>query len=571
MATSNQAQSEASSIRDTGPAAYLLEKVEAGEDIVVIDLFAGAGGMSTGAIRVLRRIADEVGQPVEEIAEVIAVNHWSCAIGSHSKNHSWATHFHSKIQELRPRDIVKDERTDLEEGDEIDLLIGCPDCTYFSSARGGGPKDPDSRATPREILDFVERLPVQNLLFENVPEFRNWGPLDADNKVIEEKKGEYFDNWVNALNIEGFAVDWEVLNTANYGDATSRRRLFVAGRKDNGVSWPDQTHSENGDVSGTEEWRTAADIIDWEDPGESLWVRDIDDGRRKPLKNSTMQRIAEGLRRHGNGTLTAFADAIENIGREEVYEMRENIIPASQATTVAESVSEPFLVKYYGTSTARPITGPLDTITSGGEKFALCVPSVTQPAPSTQSINQESLPDPVADGGITPDSAMTMVLGQQSNARPKPATENPLPTIATSGAISRFTAQPLVLPNNTSAQSAPEPYLIEYYGNGTANQTDEPLPTVTTKDRFALVVPELFPVGIDVKFRMLKPEELAAAMGFEGYEFVGNKTETVKQIGNAVPVNTAESLCSELLLGSRPTLDSFNNLGQGKSNPKAGA
>jgi DNA (cytosine-5)-methyltransferase 1 len=625
MATNSTPASQQSSIDRTGPAAELFETVEAGEKIVVVDLFAGAGGMSSGAIRVLKRIADEVGKPVDEIAEVIAVNHWSCAIDTHSENYPWATHFHSKIQELRPRDIIKDERTDLEKGDTIHLLIGCPDCTYFSSARGGGPKDPDSRATPREILDWVERLDVRNLLFENVPEFRSWGPLDSNNEVIESKKGEYFDNWINALNIEGFSVEWNILNAADYGDATSRRRLFVAGRKDSGVSWPKQTHSENGNVSGTEDWRTAADIIDWSDPGESIWIRDLEDGRRKPLKNSTMQRIAQGIREHGSDLLKPFADVIEDIGRDDVFEMRENIVPAADAEMVAQSVSDPFLVKYYGTSTTRPLTEPLDTVTSGGGKFALCTPYILGQHSNSiaRAVDERPTPTICTGGKISLLQPDTMVLGQHGGAQAKPVTENPLPTVASKGAISKFSASPFVLPKNGLARglfsnktylekplhtvvagridngytvtpylvpfygersgqkprthgiSDPhptipasaikrgliEPYLVEYYGNGKAQPVDGPLPTVTTKERFALCVPELFPMGIDVNFRMLKPEELAAAMGFENYEFTGNKTETVKQIGNAVPVNTAESLCEELLLGSSLTLDSFTDSG----------
>lgn len=103
------------------------------------------------------------------------------------------------------------------------------------------------------------------------------------------------------------------------------------------------------------------------------------------------------------------------------------------------------------------------------------------------------------------------------------------------------------------------PYLIQYNGNSGAQSLEEPLPTATTKDRFALCVPELFPYGIDVRFRMLQPRELAAAMGFpEDYEFAGNKTETIEQIGNAVPVNLAKSLCTELLAARDPTIRTYN-------------
>ena len=72
---------------------------------------------------------------------------------------------------------------------------------------------------------------------------------------------------------------------------------------------------------------------------------------------------------------------------------------------------------------------------------------------------------------------------------------------------------------------------------------NEPLDTITARDRFALVEPR----GLDIRFRMLQPKELAQAMGFDGYEFAGTKTDQVRQIGNAVAVRTAEALCGEML------------------------
>jgi site-specific DNA-cytosine methylase len=51
----------------------------------------------------------------------------------------------------------------------------------------------------------------------------------------------------------------------------------------------------------------------------------------------------------------------------------------------------------------------------------------------------------------------------------------------------------------------------------------------------------------DIRFRMLRPRELAAAMGFEQYEFTGNREQQVKQIGNAVSVRTARALCLAIL------------------------
>ena len=63
-----------------------------------------------------------------------------------------------------------------------------------------------------------------------------------------------------------------------------------------------------------------------------------------------------------------------------------------------------------------------------------------------------------------------------------------------------------------------EPYVSKYYGTGACQPVDEPLDTVTTKDRFGLVEPYLIPVGdnryLGIRFRMLQPHELAAAQGF---------------------------------------------------------
>ena len=90
------------------------------------------------------------------------------------------------------------------------------------------------------------------------------------------------------------------------------------------------------------------------------------------------------------------------------------------------------------------------------------------------------------------------------------------------------------------------PMLIQYYGNGHAVPLTEPIPTLTTKERYAIVGTDNY--GIELGFRMLQPNELAAATGFPAeYEFTGNKVEVVKQIGNAVTTNFAKALFSQIL------------------------
>lgn len=92
-----------------------------------------------------------------------------------------------------------------------------------------------------------------------------------------------------------------------------------------------------------------------------------------------------------------------------------------------------------------------------------------------------------------------------------------------------------------------EPYLVKFNGTGKANSVDEPLDTITGKDRFGLVIPQLGAI-LDIRFRMLQPHELAAAMSFpKSYSFAGTREDKVAQIGNAVPCRTAKALCKALL------------------------
>jgi DNA (cytosine-5)-methyltransferase 1 len=100
------------------------------------------------------------------------------------------------------------------------------------------------------------------------------------------------------------------------------------------------------------------------------------------------------------------------------------------------------------------------------------------------------------------------------------------------------------------------PFIDDY--EGAPKSVDEPLRTVTSRDRFALCVPELWPWGIDVRYRMLQPRELKQAQGFPAdYDIAGTKTDRTEQIGNAVPVNMAKALCEHVITDENPSLASF--------------
>lgn len=431
--------------------------------VTTIDLFSGAGGFSAG----LQEASDRLGRTLE----LYAVNHWDVAIDSHQVNHPDADHRCAKVENLEPRHVVG--------SDDVELITGGFQCTHYSSARGGKPVDEQERASPWHLLDWVTKLRPSTVIVENVKEFEDWGPV-VDGQPT--RSGEYFASWVDAFEGLGYDVDWRTLVAADYGDPTSRERLFVVARRDEPVTWPEPTHEDN--------WRTASEIIDWSNRGSSIWTR------KTPLVNNTMERIAEGIRRFTSDDLAPYADVVEELGKAEVSQLQEVAVDIADARDVCDIADEPFLV--HGPARAHD-------------------------------------DEPVC--GL----ALPYILGQHSGSIPRNIYERPTPTVAARGAIQLVEPVPIKLDET-------EPFLIEYYGNGGARSVDEPLPTVTTRDRFALIVPECYPWGLDLRYRLLEPHELAAAQGFPpDYEFEGTKGEIKKQIGNAVPVGLATELCGNLL------------------------
>lgn len=444
--------------------------------IRAVDLFCGSGGTSTGLVRACERMGRRV--------ELTAVNHWPIAIETHAANHPWARHECARIDQLDPRAVAPKGR--------IDLLVASPECTHFSRARGGAPVNDQSRASGWDVLRWVERLCPRDVVLENVAEWESWGPVHATtSQPIESRRGETFHAFVGALSSLGYRVEWRRLNAADYGEATTRERLFVRARRGrHAPRWPAPTHTETpgGMFDLGKPWRAAREIIDWQFPSRSIF------GRRTPLKPKTLARIEEGIRRYWG------------------------------------AMAEPFLVILRGTGTARPVDLPVPALTAGGEHVGVCEPFVVSPGgPDLRAGRSTGDPLPTVTGTERFGVVEPFLLAQASLGAPRPVSK-PSPTIVTDGAVSLV-----------------EPLLVSYYGNGGATRVEEPVPTVTTKDRFGL----LEGARLDIRFRMLQPHELSAAMGFPvGYHFAGKRGDIVKQIGNAVCVGVADALCTAALTGA---------------------
>lgn len=526
-----------------------------GAGVHAADLFCGAGGTSLGLARACERLS----RPVH----LSAVNHWQVAVDTHRGNHPWAAHYCARVESLDPRKVIP--------GGKLDIVVAGVECTHHSRARGGQPMNDQSRASAWHVLHWAEQLRSSEILIENVPEFLQWGPLDSNGKAIPGTRGDTFRAFVQALESLRYRVEWRLLTCADYGDPTTRRRFFLRARADRGtIYWPEASHAKlpRGDA---EPWKTARQIIDWSDLGESIF------SRSRPLKPRTIERIAEGIRRFCGANAEPFLVMLYGTGTVRSVDRP---VPTVTADGQHIALASPFFTMLYGRSTVADIDRPSPTVTAGPGHIALTTPFITSVTHGDRPHAPRSLDDPLST--VTTHNGFGIVspflLPTDGPYRPREdqaprSLDRPLNTVrASRGAghlvtpfiVPHFGERPGQTPRTHSldepcptvtatkgAGSLVTPFLVSYYGTGGPKSVEQPLRAVTTRDRFGLVTPD--EVALDILFRMLKPEELAAAQGFPPeYRFSGNKTETVRQIGNAVPVHTAEALCfSALAEGAR--------------------
>lgn len=566
----------------------------------IADLFCGAGGTSAGAVEALEHLGFEV--------ELTAVNHWPTAIATHEKNHPGARHLCTGIDSVNPLDYFK--------RGELDMLWASPECTHHSIARGGRPINDQSRSTAWHVLNWAEKLEPSFILLENVPEWETWGPLDENNRPIPSLKGKIFRAMLSGYRALGYKLTHGLFCAADYGDPTTRTRLFVVMVRGNcrrigkklKLVLPSPTHSRSPDLLSPRRWTPAREIIDWSIEGQSIYER------KRPLSPKTMARIEAGLRKfglrnfivpqfgerpgqdprthdlahpapavtsHGAGALVqpflvpqhssngprsidspapTVTTTSRGVGLVEPYIVSwdhtsggpgAGVKPIDEplsaiVTKARHGVAEPFILKLRGGTAAHieassgSVEQPLDTVTANGNHHALAEPFLVQVAHGASGGDESRVrsleaPMPTVCGNRG-DMALVepCLLGQQQGAALRPVSE-PAPTVATAGAIALV-----------------EPFLVSYYGTAKAQSADDPLDTVTTKDRHALVRPVVEIDGaryvLDIRFRMLQPHELALAQGFRrGYKFTGNKTDQVKQIGNAVPRRLARALVAAIV------------------------
>lgn len=544
--------------------------------LLYIDLFCGAGGTSTGVENA--RYEDK------QCAKVVAcVNHDANAIASHAANHPDALHFTEDIRTLELSPLVAHvERMKKIYPDALVVLWASLECTNFSKAKGGQPRDADSRTLAEHLFRYIEDIDPDYIQIENVEEFMSWGDMDEKGHPISKDKGRCYEKWKRNVRKYGYDFDWRILNAADYGAYTTRKRFFgIFAKRGLPIVFPEPTHCKDGknDMFGRlEKWKPVKDVLDFSDEGESIFCR------KKPLAEKTLERIYAGLIKFVAGGKEAFIVKYNSMSRTGKYQApsvdepcpvvatqgrlaldkvnflskqfsgqpdSKNISVESPAGTITCKDHHAFVSAYYGNGHNHSVELPAPTVTTK-DRLALVNSVFIDNQYGTGKPTSIELPV----GTVTTVPKFNMVsckpwIMNTAFSNVGSSIEQPSQTI-TANRKWHYLMNPQFASAGGSVNNPcftliarmdkMPPYLVEVEGGIGIQVTPDDSPmTIKIKEFMALY-------GIiDIKMRMLRIAELKKIMGFpEDYVLIGPQSDQKKFIGNAVEVNMARVLCEAI-------------------------
>ena len=451
--------------------------------LLYIDLFCGAGGTSTGV--------ETARYGGEQCAKVIAcVNHDKNAIASHAANHPDALHFTEDIRTLDLTTLIEHLAICRKQYPKAKIVLWASlECTNFSKAKGGQPRDADSRTLAEHLFRYIEAINPDYIQIENVEEFMSWGKLDENGKPISRLAGTDYTRWVNEVKSHNYNFDFRILNAADFGAYTSRKRFFgIFARPTLPIVFPKATHtkqpvkSENKtlfDEKPLKKWKPVKDVLDFSNEGESIFTR------KKPLSDRTLERIYAGLIKFVAGGKDKFLLKYNSMGQNGRYNAPGVDSPCPTISTQGrlQLCGVKFISKYYSghpESKNKSIDEPADTVTAI-DHHALVNASFIQQRnggnPEHKVISVERPSRTVTATGGNMELVQTRFLrrynGQPNQEVNAVSIDKPAPTLTVVDRLSLIQTK----------------YLCSYSFKDTAKDINHPCPTLLTKDRLSLVSP----------------------------------------------------------------------------------
>lgn len=493
---------------------------------IIIDLFAGAGGVTTGfALAKLFGV---------DIAKVIyCINHDSIALESHAANHPDCIHAAEDIRTAAFAPIVRHLKKMKKQYPNAKVILwASAECTNLSNAKGGMSRDPDSRTLSENLYlrwdhkkkDFVKNSYIQQLdpdyvMVENVREIMAWGPMvekvnlnhkfegypapisylhyDKKKKYFtphwtpeDRNKGKDYQRWVREICDLGYRHEHRLLNAADFGAYTSRLRYFgIFAKHGLPIVWPQATHSKKvttGMFGGLAPWKPVREVLDLDDEGHSIFTRKINMALRPQdrhdLEEKTLERIYAGLIKHVAGGEDAFL--VKHMGNNEHTGINNGKSLNEPCITIACQprlcLATPlFLSKYYGgkpESRNTSLSVPCSTVTTENRMGIVSANFISKNYSGEPEHKNITIDGPA--GSITTADSQALVstnfLTQRNGGNPDErfvSIDGPARTITGTG-------------GNQDLVSAK--FLLKYYGTGVTHSLDKPADTITTKDRMGL-------------------------------------------------------------------------------------
>lgn len=209
--------------------------------IEVVSLFTGAGGLdlgleSTGYFDITARIEAE-----SEYCKTLAI----CQKKGLLRD---AVILERDFREVEPTAVWT------RPGSSFRGIVAGPPCESYSSfGLRKGRSDPRGQLL-FQLIDWIDDSGADFFLIENVPHLTRGANRPG------------FEHLISEFRSRGFSVEFQILNAADYGAATSRKRVIVLGfRGTSALEFPEPSHADpttGSDDSGRNFWVTSGEALE---------------------------------------------------------------------------------------------------------------------------------------------------------------------------------------------------------------------------------------------------------------------------------------------------------------------
>jgi DNA (cytosine-5)-methyltransferase 1 len=224
------------------------------ENPTFVDLFCGGGFGARGAVQ-------GGGIPL------LGLDSWDIATKTYKANFPHAHVITEYIENVNVKSVGKKYRPD--------VLLTSPECTSHSIARGSKIGKESSKETALGIIPWIKCMNPRWVIVENVNRMKKW---DRHNELVD------------IIARLGYAVSDLYLNSADFGSAQARKRMFLICDRDGSRITREELLSQQSVTK-----KTARDVIDWKSNYPTTPLYKV--GRAKP----TLERADRAFAELGHG------------------------------------------------------------------------------------------------------------------------------------------------------------------------------------------------------------------------------------------------------------------------------